>query len=430
MIVALVGFAVVLTLAFLGVPLCFAMLVTGIGMFAQLRGLQPALGMAGQTIQTLATNDGLAVLPMFILMGTLIYRSGLAEELYDAAYGLVGHRRGGLAYATVVASAAFASMSGSSIATAATMAKVALPPMRRRNYADSLASGCVSSAGSLGCLLPPSLPLLIYGIIAQQDVAKLFIAGIVPGLLLATLFMVAVYATVAHDAAKGPPGAPLPWNERLGRLSKVWGVLILFGLVVGGLYSGIFTASEAGGVGAMGAVLFTLSRRRLTIDLFRASAIEAGGMTAMIFAVAFGGMVFANFITMSGLTAALVSEIQALHLPILGVIGFIIVVYIILGSLMEALSMMLLTVPVFAAVLAPLGVNMIWFGIFVVMMIEIGMIHPPMGMNVFVVKAMAPDLSVGTIFRGTLPFLVANILALILLVLFPVLATWLPHLAR
>ncbi|MBV1708212.1 MAG: TRAP transporter large permease subunit [Hyphomicrobiales bacterium] len=430
MIIALEGFVVVLTFAFLGVPLCFAMLVTGIAMFALLRGLGPALGMAGQTIQALATNEGLAVLPMFILMGTLIYRSGLAEELYDAAYALIGHRRGGLAYATVMASAAFASMSGSSIATAATMAKVALPPMRRRHYADSLASGCVSSAGSLGCLLPPSLPLLIYGIIAQQDVAKLFIAGIIPGLMLAGLFMLAVYATVARDANKGPSGSPVPLGEKLRRLNKVWGVLVLFGIVVGGLYSGIFTASEAGGVGAMGAVLFTLSRRRLTLELFRVSVIEAGGMTAMIFAVAFGGMVFANFITMSGLTAALVSIITALHLPILGVIGSIVIVYIILGSLMEALSMMLLTVPVFAAVLAPLGVNMVWFGIFVVMMIEIGMIHPPMGMNVFVVKAMAPDVSVGTIFRGTLPFLAANILALALLVMFPALATWLPHMAH
>ena len=288
----------------------------------------------------------------------------------------------------------------------------------------------MSSAGTLGCLLPPSLPLLIYGIIAQQDVAKLFIAGIVPGVLLATLFMVAVLWTVTRDRTKGPAGQAVSWRDRRRRLGKIWGVLLLFGVVVGGLYSGIFTATEAGGVGAMGAVLFTLARRRLTWNLLSGAMIEAGSMTATIFAVAFGGMVFANFITMSGLTAYLVATITALHMPVLGVILFIILIYVVLGSLMEALSIMLLTVPVFAAVLAPLGVNMTWFGIFVVMMIEIGMIHPPMGMNVFVVKAMVPDLSVATIFRGTIPFLAANLLALALLVSFPALATWLPNLAH
>jgi tripartite ATP-independent transporter DctM subunit len=350
--------------------------------------------------------------------------------MYEAAYSLIGHRRGGLAYATVLASAGFAAISGSSIATAATMTKVAMPPMKRRNYADSLASGCVSSAGTLGALVPPSVPLLIFGVITQQDIGKLFIAGILPGVLLGILFMAAVWWTVFRDPSKGPAGPSMPWSERARRVSKVWGVVLLFIVVVGGLYGGVFTASEAGAVGATGALGFAAARGKLTRIVLFDSMIEAGKTTAMIFAVAFGGMVFANFVTMSGLTSHLVSLIGDLHLPVGGVILVIVAIYIVLGSLMEAISMMLLTVPVFSAVLAPLGVNMIWFGIFVAMMIEIGMIHPPVGMNVFMVKTMMPELSIRTIFRGTIPFLVANLLALGVIVAFPDVATWLPGMSR
>lgn len=427
---ALLGFAVVLALAFLGVPLCFAMLGVGVGLFAALRGLHPALMMAGQTISDLATNEGLSVLPMFILMGALIYKSELADELYDAAYALVGHKRGGLAYATVLASAGFASISGSSIATAATMTKVAMPSMRRLHYDDSLASGCVSSAGTLGALVPPSVPLLIYGIVTQQDIAKLFVAGILPAILLGTLFMLSIWWTVSRNPSLGPAGPQLGWAERLRRISKVWPIVLLFLIVMGGLYSGIFTANEAGGVGAAGATLFTAVRGKLRWSILVDSLCEAGRTTAMIFAVAFGGMVFANFVTMSGLTGGLVALVGGLHLPVTGLIVVIMLVYVVLGSMMEAISMMLLTVPVFAAVLGPLGVSMLWFGVFVAMMIEIGMIHPPIGMNVFMVKTMMPELSTRTIFAGTIPFLVANFVALGMIIAFPMLATWLPAFAR
>ena len=430
MTLALLGFAIVLALAFLGVPLCFAMLCVGVAMFGSVRGIEPALMMAGQTISDLAMNEGLSVLPMFILMGALIYKSDLAEELYDAAYAVVGHRRGGLAYATVLASAGFASISGSSIATAATMTKVALPPMRRLHYDDSLASGCVSSAGTLGALVPPSVPLLIYGVVTQQDIAKLFVAGILPGILLGALFMVAIWWTVLRRPGLGPAGPLLPWPERLRKISKVWGIVLLFVVVMGGLYGGIFTANEAGGVGAAGALLFTALRRRLSARTLLESLLEAGKTTATIFSVAFGGMVFANFVTMSGLTGSLVSLIGGLHLPVTGIILVIMAIYVVLGSMMETISMMLLTVPVFAAVLAPLGVSMIWFGIFVAMMIEIGLIHPPIGMNIFMVKTIMPELSTRTIFAGTIPFLIANFVALGLIIAFPAIATWLPSFAR
>lgn len=426
----LMGFAVVLALAFLGVPLCFSMLTVGVGLFSLVRGLHPALMMAGQTISNLAMNEGLTVLPMFILMGTLIYKSDLAEELYDAAYALVGHKRGGLAYATVLASAGFASISGSSIATAATMTKVAMPSMRRLRYDDSLASGCVSSAGTLGALVPPSVPLLIYGIITQQDIAKLFVAGVLPGILLGSLFMAAIWWTVRRNPLLGPAGPGMAWGERMRRVSKVWPIALLFLGVMGGLYSGVFTANEAGGIGAAGAMLFAALRRKLNRHVLMESLVEAGRTTAMIFAVAFGGMVFANFVTMSGLTSSLVGLIGGLNLPVTGIVLVIMGIYVVLGSLMEAISMMLLTVPVFAAVLAPLGVSMLWFGVFVAMMIEIGMIHPPIGMNVFMVKTMMPELSIRTIFAGTIPFLIANFVALALIIAFPALATWLPAFAH
>jgi len=430
MTLALLGFLTVLLFAFASVPLGFAMLSVGVGFFALIRGIEPALAMAGMTIADLAANENLSVLPMFILMGTFIYKADLAEELYDAANAWIGHFRGGLAHATVLACAGFASMSGSSIATAATMTKVAMPPMRRHRYADSLAAGCVSSGGTLGALIPPSFPLLIYGVLTDQDIGKLFIAGIGPGLLLGALFLLSIWWTVRRDPSKGPPGERAPWSVRFRKAGKIWGVLVLFLLVVGGLYSGIFTATEASSIGATGALVFAAIRRKLTFATLVDSLVEAGKTTAMIFSIAFGGMVFANFITLSGLTGTLVDWIQSMHLPLLGVILVITGIYIVLGSLMEALAMMLLTIPVFAAIVQPLGANMIWFGIYVAMMMEIGMIHPPVGMNIFMVRTMLPELSISTIFKGTIPFLAANVIALVLVILVPGIALGLVGLMR
>lgn len=430
MILALVGFAAVLVIAFIGVPLGFAMLTVGVACLAVIRGADQALAMAGLTIADFAANQNLTVLPLFILMGTFIYKADLAEELYDAAHSCLGHMKGGLAHATVLASAGFASISGSSIATAATMCRVAMPSMRRHRYADSLAAGCVASGGTLGALIPPSFPLVLYGVITNTDLGQLFVAGIVPGMLLAALFMLSITWTVHRDPSKGPVGQRVPWPQRLRKLSKIWPVFVLFLLVVGGLYSGIFTATEAAGIGATGALVFAVLRRKLTFSTFVDSLLEAGLTTAMIFTVAFGGLVFANFITMSGLTDALVAWIQSMHLPLLGVIAIITVIYIVLGSLMEGLAMMLLTVPVFSAIVQPLGASMVWFGIYIAMMLEIGMIHPPVGMNIFMVKTMEPRLSIVTIFKGTLPFLVANFVTLVLIILVPGIALTLGRFLR
>ncbi len=430
MSMSLIGFGLVLLLAFYGVPLGFSMLTLGVGLFGLMRGWDPALSMMGQTIADLAANDGLSVLPMFILMGTFIYKANMAEELYDAANSLLGHYRGGLAYATVLASAGFAAISGSSIATAATMTKVAMPPMRARGYSDSMASGCVSSAGTLGALLPPSLPLLVYGIITQQDIGRLFIAGIIPGVLLGLAFMGAIWWTVRRHPERGPAGERTPWPQKLRALSKVWGVLALFLLVIGGLYGGLFTATQAGSIGALGSLIFAVARRKLNLRTAFDALCEAAKTTGMIFTIVFGGKVFANMVSVSGLTAQLVESIQAMHLPAVGVILIMVLIYIVLGSLMEGLSMMLLTVPVFMAIVQPLGIDMVWFGVFVVMMMEIGLIHPPVGMNMFMVKTIMPSLSLRTIFMGTLPFLIVNIVTLSLLIGFPMSTQWLEQLLK
>lgn len=423
MIIGLLAFLVLLLLAFVGLPLGFAMFAIGIGFFTIERGFPAALSMSALTISDFATNSNLVPLPMFILMGTFIYRANLAGDLYDAASAWIGHYRGGLAQATVLASAGFASISGSSIATAATMAQVAIPHMRRHGYADSLAAGCVTSGGTLGALIPPSFPLLLYGILTSQDIRRLFLAGIGPAALLAILFMFTTWCVARLNPALAPPTPVVDWPTRLSKLYRVWGVLALFLVVIGGLYGGVFTASEASSIGATGALGFALLRRRLSFAGFFESLVAAAKTTANIFTIGFGALVFANFVSVSGLTGALVNQIQAMHLPFLGVMAAITIAYIVLGSVLEGLALVLLTVPIFASIVQPLGVNMIWFGVYVAIMLEIGLIHPPVGMNIFMVRAVRPDISVMTIFRGTLPFLAANFVALILIVVFPTIAT-------
>ena len=424
MITALWGFAGVLLLAFLGVPLGFAMLLAGTIGFGILRGADPALSMLAQIVVDSSANYGMSVLPMFILMGVFVHKADVSEDLYDAANAWMGHLRGGLAHATVASCVLFAAISGSSIATAATMSKVAIPPMRRLGYSDTLASGSVASAGVLGVLIPPSVPLVIYGILTETDIRKLFIATIVPGILLALLFVAAIWITVALKPALGPPGERRSFAQRFTSLKGVWAVLILFAGVMGGLYGGVFTATESAGMGATGALVIALARRRMTWVRLLDSLVETGKTTAMIFTIVFGALAFANFITLSGMTGQLVEWIVAQKMGVIGVLAAMMVIYVVLGCVMEAMGLLILTVPVFAALAQQMGINLIWFGIFVTMMIEIGMLTPPVGMNVFTVKAMYPDIPLSTIFKGVAPFLVANLVAVGLLIAFPQMALY------
>jgi len=422
MTLALIGFSLVFLLAFAGVPLAFSMLLVGVAGFAWLRGLDPALSMLAQQVMDGSANYGMSVLPMFILMGLFVHRADLAEDLYDAANAWVGHLRGGLAHATVVSCAVFAAISGSSIATAATMSKVAIAPMRRLGYSDALSTGSVASAGVLGVLIPPSVPLVIYGLMTDTDIRKLFIATVIPGLLLTLFFIFSVAVTIALRPHWGAPGPRASWLERMKRLRGVWAVLLLFAAVMGGLYGGVFTATESAGMGAMGALLIAMARKKVSFRTFIEDLVGAGKTTAMIFIIMFGALTFANFITLSGMTGVLVDYINALNVGAVGVLIAIAVIYLILGCLMESLSLMILTVPVFLPVAVAAGINPVFFGIFVVMMIEIGMLTPPVGMNVFTVKSMNPSIPISTIFKGTIPFLVANFAAVAALIAFPQLA--------
>lgn len=419
MTAAAIGFAVVFLLAFAGVPLAFALLLAGIGGFAVLRGLDPALGMLGQIVVDASANYGMSVLPMFILMGLFVHKADISSELYDAANAWLGHRKGGLAHATVAASGLFAAISGSSIATAATMTKVAMPPMRRLGYHDQLSTGAVASGGVLGVLIPPSVPLVIFGLLTDTDIRKLFIATIVPGIILLLLFIGAVWITVARNPHFAPRGQALPMRLRFVALRGVWSTVLLFGFVMGGLYGGVFTATECAAMGAVGALLIALARRKLSYAAMLECLKETALTTAMIFSIVFGAMAFSNFITLSGLTYQLVSWIQTSGLSATGVLLAMVVIYLVLGALMETMGLLLLTAPIFTAVAVDLGINPIWFGVFVVMMIEIGMLTPPLGMNVFTVKTLLPDVKLSTIFRGVMPFIAANMIAVGLIIAWP-----------
>jgi tripartite ATP-independent transporter DctM subunit len=425
MTLALIGFAVLLALSFMGFPLGFTTLVVGIVGFAHTRGWDwhAALTMMSQQIVETGGSYGLSVIPLFILMGVFIHRSNISEDLYRASYALVGKYKGGLAQSTVLACAGFAAVSGSSLATAATMAKVAMPHMRAYRYDDALSSGVVSAGGTLGILIPPSVPMVIYCLVAQEDVGKMFIAGVIPGILLTALFMVAVYALILRDPASGPAGEPMAATERWKAYLRVWPVLVLFVFILGGIYAGAFTPTEASGMGAVGAALFAFWRGRLrSFGELYASLIDACKTTAALFMVIFGAQVFANFINLSGLPRDLVNIVGSLQLSAMGVVLAVCAICIFLGMIFESVGLLLLIVPVFLPTLIQMNVDLIWFGIVMIVVVEMGLITPPIGMNVFVVKTVMPDVSITRIFAGVTAFVIADFVALALILAFPVIS--------
>jgi C4-dicarboxylate transporter, DctM subunit len=371
-------------------------------------------------------NYNFSTLPLFILMGAFVHRAKLSDDLYEAANAWLSHWRGGLAMTTIAACAGFSAVSGSSLATAATMSKVAMPPMRKYKYHDSLATGSIAAGGTLGILIPPSVPMVIYGILTNSDIGKLFMAGILPGLLLVVLFIGSIAVLTALRPNVGPRGPRSDWKTRLIALGRVWGILVLFTIVLGGIYLGIFTPTEAAGIGAAGAMFFAWLRGHLTFSVLTGALVECGLTTAMIFVVAFGAVAFSNFVAMAGLTGALVDGINSMNLSPMGVVLMICVIYLVMGSVFDSLSMMLLTIPVFAAILNSMGVDLIWFGIVAIIVIELGLITPPIGMNVFVVKSAVKDVELWTIFAGVWPFVAAGLVALGLVIAFTEIALWLP----
>ncbi len=429
MLEGLAGFACIILLCFFGVRVGFASFLVGFVGFSLIRGFNAASVMSGQVILDTAMNYNLSVIPLFVLMGAFIYHSNVSSELYEAINGVMGAVRGALAQATILTCAGFAAVCGSSLATAAVMTRVSLPEMRRYNYKDSLGAGSIAAGGTLGILIPPSVPLIIYGIVAQQDIALLFFAGIIPGLLLIILFMAVVAIWLYFRRDDAPVGKRRPFKTYRRSLLAAIPITLLFIIVLGGLYVHAFTPTEAAGVGAVVGAVIALSRGYMRrIEEWRAVLTDATLTTCALFTVIIGALVFANFINLSGLAFSIVSGASNLNLsPTQLVVGIAIIAGL-MGMIFESIGILLLLVPVFLPVLNALGVDLIWFGIIVVLVTELGLITPPIGMNVFVVKSMATDANLGSIFLGALPFAMAMIVALCIVILFPNVATFLPNL--
>ena len=430
MIEALSGLALLLIISFLRVPIAFSMVVVGFGGMAVVIGIGGAMANVGQTAFDAAINYELSVVPLFVLMGNFVTRARLSEELYAASNAFLGHRKGGLAMATIVACGGFSAICGSSLATAATMAKVAMPSMRKYGYDDGLAAGSIAAGGTLGILIPPSVLLVIYGILTQTNIGKLFAAGILPGIVAISFYLLAVRAVIAIKPSLGPPGERQDWPQRWKTLSRVWGVILLFAIVMGGIYGGVFTPTEAAGIGAFGAFLFALARRALTLRIFYEVLLESAGTTAMLFTVLIGALLFANFINVTDFPQALLALAATFSDTPWLVIAAILVIYIALGCVFESLSMILQTVPIFFPLVMELGYDPIWFGIVVVVITEISLITPPVGLNVFVLRGVLPDVSTATIFRGVTPYWIADLFRLAVIVAFPALSLWLPSFVR
>jgi tripartite ATP-independent transporter DctM subunit len=423
-------FVALFVLLFLGMPIAFALGLMGVIGLAWRLGMNPALSSLGTTASDTVLNYDFAVLPLFILMGNLVARSGVSRDLYAAANAWLGGLRGGLAMATVTASAGFGAVCGSSLATAATMAKVAVPPMRAYRYHDSLAAGSVAAGGTLGIMIPPSVPMVFYGIMTQTDIGKIFIAGILPGLLGALLYSLAVWFTVLRNPAMGPAGPHTPFRDKIIALRGVWGMLSLFFVVIAGIYGGVFTPTEAAGIGAGGAMLLAALRRNVSLRDYGEVLVDSARTTIMMISILIGALLFATYINVAGVPVIIGQWIKTLEIAPIMVVVLIMSIYVVLGCVMESLSMMLLTVPVFYPVVAALGYDLIWFGILVITVIEIGLITPPIGLNIFVLRAVLPEIPMGSVFRGVLPFIGADIIRVALLILFPAITLFLPSFMR
>ena len=426
--IALGAIAVMLLLIALEVPIAAAMALPGIVGFAWIVGWEPTLYMIGETTFGTLNGYALSVIPLFILMGNLISAAEISRELYDAAHRFVGHLRGGLAIATVIACAAFAAVSGSSLATSAAMSKVAYPSMKRFGYSDGLAAGSIASAGTLGIMIPPSVAFMVYGIMTQTDIGQLFVAGILPGLLGLLLYIGAVMFATALNPQAGPRGERSSTRQRLAALKGVWTVLGLFLLVVGGMYGGLFTPTEAAGIGATGALVIALARRRLSVRLLLSILKETAATTAMLFFILVGALIFTRFINLAGFTQALGDLIQHAEISRMQLILMICLMYLVLGCFLESMSMVLLTLPIVFPVITAAGFDPVWFGVLMITLIEIALITPPVGMNVYMMSTLLPQVPLRTIFSGVAPFVVADVVRVALLIAFPAIAVWLPSL--
>jgi tripartite ATP-independent transporter DctM subunit len=409
-------------------PISFGMGFMGFIGFAYLVGIGPALGLLKTVPYTTFASHSLSVIPLFILMGAFSFSAGISKDLYEAVYKWLGNLRGGLAMATVGACACFASISGSSMATAATMGTVALPEMKKYKYDLALATGSVAAGGSMGILIPPSVILIIYGIITEQSIGKLFLAGFIPGVMEAFFYMLVIAVLTKFNPSLGPRGPKTNFVEKLRALSKTWEVLVLFLVVIGGIYLGVFTPTEAAGIGAFGAFGFALLKRRLTWGVFKKSLSDTIRTTVMVFAIILGAMLLGYFLTVTRIPFDLAGFVAGLPVNRYIILALILFVFLALGCVIDTMAIVLLTVPIFFPLIVNLGFDPIWFGILVVRTTEMGLITPPVGLNVFIIKGVARDVPIGTIFRGIFPFLFADLCQVVLLIAIPQLSLFLPSL--
>ena len=428
--IGLIGIVVLVLIFLLGMPVGFAMAFVGLAGFCYLVSPEAGLSILARDVFSNFSSYSLTVIPMFVLMGSIAFASGMSRRLYDAGYTLFGQLRGGLAMATIAACAGFAAMCGSTNATAAAMGRVSLPEMKRYNYDDSLATGCVAAAGSLGILIPPSTIFIIYGILTEQSIGKLFIAGVIPGVILAVLFMAVVSLLCLRNPKLAPAGAPTSWREKLAGLTGILEMLILFGLVIGGLFLGWFSPTQAGAAGAAGALLIGLARRQLNWQGFLFAIKDALRITCMVMVIVTGAIIFGHFIAVAKIPLVLSEWVGGLPLPPAAIMGVIVLMYLAGGCFMDALALITLTVPIIYPVILVLGFDPIWFGVIIVLITEMGVITPPVGVNVYVIKGIAEDVPLETIFRGIFPFLAALIVAVAILIAFPQIATFLPSFTR
>lgn len=425
--IGVLGILIMLGLLALRMPIGIAMLLVGIVGFATLTGVGPALHALGTAPYSYSAVYDLAVIPLFVLMGNLAGASGMSRDLYAAAYAWVGHWRGGLASATIVACAGFAAVSGSSVASAVTMGRVCLPEMRRYNYDTRLATGTVAAGGTLGILIPPSTAFIVYGILTEQSIGRLLLAGFLPGILLAALFVSAISIWMRVRPDLGPPGPIATARQRTQTLGQAGPMIAIVGASIGGIYLGVFTPGEAAAVGAFLSMAYALGRRALGRVNLASVLLDTVKTTAFVFLVLIGAFVFGPFLALSGLPGHIAQTLAGLDVPRIVILVMLMAIYIVLGMFLEGFSILVLTLPIVIPILHALQYDLIWFGVLMVILLEMGLISPPVGINVFVVKGLVPDVPMGQIFTGILPFWIAMGVALAILIAFPEIALFIPN---
>jgi tripartite ATP-independent transporter DctM subunit len=411
-------------------PVGFAMGFLGLMGFSYVVTFEAGFNLLARDVWDVFSSYNLTVIPLFVFMGQIAFHAGISRRLYDSAYVLFGHRRGGLAMATVGACAGFSAICGSTNATAATMATVTLPEMKRYGYDMGLATGTVAAAGSLGILVPPSVIFIVYGILTEQSIGKLFAAGILPGILLCFLFLITIYLRVLKNPSLAPPGPKTSFKEKFRSFAGVIETLILFALVMGGIFFGIFTPTEAAAIGAFLTILIAVVRKQLTWHAFVKSLADTTKISCMIMVIVTGAVIFGHFMAITRVPYELAEWVGTLPLPPHAVMGVIIFVYLFGGCFMDALAMVMLTIPIFFPVVQTLGFDPIWFGVVIVLITEMGVITPPVGINVYVVYGIAKDVPLQNIFRGVFPMLLALLLCNLILLMFPQIALFLPNLMK